>query len=428
MIRRFAVWLSCAPLFIVLVVCACLPKRRRELLWGTVPLISNAYWAQAMRANGWAAKTLMASYYAINQRTDFDLYYDDFVPRGLRALRSLVALLGRCGALLYTFRNAKVVHINFHGWILGSTPLWRLEGWLLRFCGIKVIAIPYGADAYQSSQIPDTSLRHALLMTYPALALNEREIGKRVRYWSRHADCIVCGIMMEGMPRWDILTPCAFAIDLLRWVPKEDYSMNDGRRGLVRVIHTPNHRGFKGTEFLVEAVQQLRAEGLQVELDIVEKTSNVEVRRRLLESDILAEQFVATGYAFNGIEGMASGLPVLANLHAEFYTRLFRRYSFLDECPILSTTPESLVDNLRLLVTDPQLRRTLGLAGRAYAEKYHSYAAAQYLFGAIYRKLFGKEDVDLINLFHPLKSDYVRSRPKIAHPLRESRPATRVPA
>jgi hypothetical protein len=124
----------------------------------------------------------------------------------------------------------------------------------------------------------------------------------------------------------------------------------------------------------------------------------------------------------SAIEGMASGLPVMANLEHEAYTRLFRRYSYLNECPILSTTPETLKENLRVLVTDPALREELGRAGRRYVKKYHSEETARYMFGAIYEKVwFGKEDVDLMNLFHPLKSEYNRSRPPVEHPLVDSK-------
>jgi hypothetical protein len=121
----------------------------------------------------------------------------------------------------------------------------------------------------------------------------------------------------------------------------------------------------------------------------------------------------------NAIEGMASGLPVIANLEDRSLTGVFRRYSFLNECPIASARPDSIFDVLRLLVTNPQLRQELGRAGRKYVEKYHSYATAQYLFGSIYRK-FGGEDVDLMNLFHPLKSSYCRDKAVISHPLIEN--------
>lgn len=153
----------------------------------------------------------------------------------------------------------------------------------------------------------------------------------------------------------------------------------------------------------------------------MEGVPNEEVRQRMCEADILAEQFIYTGYAMSGIEGMATGLPVMANLDHEAYTRLFRRFACLDECPVLSTSPESLKANLRTLVTRPDLRHALGQAGRLYVEKYHSYETARYLFGAIHDRLLCGSDVDLMTLFHPLKSSYGKSRPPVEHPLVENR-------
>ena len=184
--------------------------------------------------------------------------------------------------------------------------------------------------------------------------------------------------------------------------------MNDGNNGIVKIIHSPNHRGVKGTEYLIKSIDELNKEGLLIELVLHEKVPNTRDRELMQEVDILAEQFIATGYALSGIEGMASGLPVLANLDNEAYTTVFRRYSFLNECPILSTSPETLKENLKLLITNPELRKELGELGRKYAEKYHSYDMAQYLFTHIFRKLDG-EDIDLMNLFHPLKSEYVQN-------------------
>lgn len=277
--------------------------------------------------------------------------------------------------------------------------------------------MPYGADAYMYSRIVDPSLRHGLLMCYPTAARRESEITTHVAFWTRRADVAITGLMTDGMGRWDVALPSPLVIDAKAWTPKERHSPHDGRDGSVVVIHTPNHRGFKGTEFLVEAVDALRAEGLRIELQLIEGVQNDEVRRLLREADILAEQFICTGYAMSAIEGMASGLPVLSNLdHADF-GNFYRRYSFLAECPILSTTPETLKANLRALTTRPDLRAELGRAGRQYVEKYHSFGTAQYLFGAIYRRTIHGSDVDLMNLFHPLKSEYNRRTPIIKHPL-----------
>jgi hypothetical protein len=100
---------------------------------------------------------------------------------------------------------------------------------------------------------------------------------------------------------------------------------------------------------------------------------------------------------------------------------VFRRYSYLDECPAVSTTPETLTTNLRRLVTDPALRQVLGRAGRRYVEKYHSFATAQYMFGSIYNRILDEEEVDLPRLFDPLSSPFVRSAPRIEHPLVEGK-------
>jgi glycosyltransferase involved in cell wall biosynthesis len=396
------------------------PARRTTLVWGPDPILSNRYWSLAMREAGWNSVTLMHGVYAINARPDFDLYFEDLVPRWLRRL-GLSGTLGPAAALLWVVRNARVMHMPFSGGVLGRTRWWRLEARLLRRKGIRTIVIPYGSDAYLYSQVIDPSLRLALLMSYPVAARREAEIAERVAYWTRHADAMITGPMIDGLGRTDVATVQAFCIDTRAWTAKSTYSGHDGRTGPVRVLHTPNHRGFKGTEFLIEAVEDLQREGLLVELVLLEGVPNDQVRKTMLEVDILAEQFLASIYALSGIEGMASGLPVLVNLESEPHTRPFRRYSYLDECPALSTSPETIRANLRRLVADPSLRETLGRAGRRYVEKYHSYATAQYMFGAIYRQLLDGEVVDLMRLFHPLLSPYMKATPRIDHPLVENR-------
>ena len=63
----------------------------------------------------------------------------------------------------------------------------------------------------------------------------------------------------------------------------------------------------------------------------------------------------------------------------------------------------------------------MGRAGRKYVEKYHSSETMHYLFGSIYDKILHGKSVDLINLFHPLKSDYNKRKPYIQHPLVENK-------
>lgn len=397
--------------------------RREKVIFGAAYIINNKYWSSALLESGIDAETVMESYFsAINKRDDFDLYFEDLVPSILR-YAGLHRLFVPFFVWVYLARRAKVLVMPFCGFVMGESRFWRLELFLVRLYGIKTVLIPFGADAYMYGRVKDTSLQNALMIIRSHYSKTGREtlITKQVYAWSAYADVVLAGFMgCDGMPRWDCCLPSFLHIDTRQWTPKAQHTHHNGRNGIVKVIHTPNHRGFKGTEYLVQAVNELKEEGLQVELLLLEKVPNNQVREMMHDADILAEQFIFTGYALSGIEGMASGLPVMSNLENENYTRVFRRYSFLNECPILSTTPENLKENLRLLVTNPDLRQALGVASRQYAQKYHSYETAQHLFSSILKSLDG-EPIDLMNLYHPLLGVYPRSMPLVNHPLRENR-------
>jgi len=228
---------------------------------------------------------------------------------------------------------------------------------------------------------------------------------------------------LDGFGRWNLLVASQLHIDLAEWRPSRRQSPADGLNGTVFVAHAPNHRGFKGTEFVFEAVQKLQEEGLKVELILIEKKQNLEVKDILEnQTDILLEQILFTGHALNGLEGLASGLPVICNLEDDSLLRPFRRWSYFSECPIVSASPETVTDVLRKLVTRPELRHQLGRAGREYAEKYHGLDSAQYMFGAVIDYLYGRMDAHtLLNLYNPRTSEYCKRRPKVEHPLVDNR-------
>ncbi|MCC6241890.1 MAG: hypothetical protein IT353_03575 [Gemmatimonadaceae bacterium] len=393
-----------------------LPHDPQILLWGSTPIIHKRYWVEAMREGGYDARTLMTEFYAsINRREDFDHYTMDFVPAWTEPRYG--RLLAPYHAFVFVAMFGKYLHTSFDGGPLQTSAAESVEPQLLQAAGIQTVLTTYGGDGAMYSKIRDLSVRHAFQLSYPDAARREPQIAAKVERWNRYADCIIGNIhSLDGHGRWDLLMGNCAQIDLTRCAPIQEYRNTDGRNGVVRVLHTPNHRGVKGTEFLVVAVEELQREGLQVELVLLEKVQNHEVLACMRTVDILAEQFILPYYGLSGIEGLATGLPVMSNLTMDDYVQVLRRFSYLSECPVVATSPETLTDVLRRLVTNPALRATIGRASRAYAEKYHSYAMTRHLFGAIHRKLAGDATVDLMNLYHPLRSDYVRTNP-IVHPL-----------
>jgi glycosyltransferase involved in cell wall biosynthesis len=396
-----------------------------NLVCGPDPIISNKYWSVAMQEVGYNSKTLMAEYYSINKKSDFNLYYLDFFSFASKIpiVKFIFNAIKPLYIFLYSIIKFDIFHIPAHGYVLRTTLLQYFEAQLLHIAGKKIIVLPYGSDFYRYSKVYDLSLRNGLLKSYPMAALKENKVSKNFNYWIINSDIFIPFFQTDGTGRWDSLPFSAVVINEKDWNKVYEYSLSNGKNRKVIIVHTPNHRGFKGSEFIINAIEELKREGLQIELILIENKPNEEVKAILQKkADILIEQIIATGYALSAIEGMACSLPVLSNLDSEYYTRVFRRYSFLNECPILSTTPESIKYNLKILIENPLLRKALGKAGRAYVEKYHSFKSAQFLFSKIYDKIWDFKEIDLMNLYHPLnESSYNNKYPKVNHPLFENK-------
>jgi len=383
-----------------------------RLVWGSVPIINNSYWSKAMRACGFESTTYTTSYFSvINKREDWDRILEEeykFFPSPIKPFL----------AFLRSLIRYDIFFISFDGFFIGSTPLYWVQIPFFRIAKKRIVVIPYGSDAYVYHRIRSTSAIHGLLMSYPQAAREQQRVARNVDYWCRYGDVMMPSMMgPDGFGRWDVLVPSSLHIDLNQWQPSSRLSQADGKSETVKVAHAPNHRGVKGTEFLISAIDQLKNEGLLVELILLERVQNSEVRRILkCEADILVEQLIFTGHGLNAVEGMASGLPVISNLEDDTYILPMRRWSFFNECPIVSASPETLAAVLRKLITRPELRHKLGRAGREYVEKYHGLDSAQYLFGEVIEYLYGRRK-SLINLYHPLLGDHPKRKPKVHHPL-----------
>jgi hypothetical protein len=206
----------------------------------------------------------------------------------------------------------------------------------------------------------------------------------------------------DGFGRWDALPFNSLVIDLEEWMPTE----RDWNSDELVVAHAPNHRGFKGTEFIIEAVETLQAQGEKIRLRLIEGMSNSKVRDVLCtEAHVLVEQLISTGYGMNGVEGLASGVVVVSNLEDNRVMVPMRRWSFARECPIVSASPETIEDVLRELLNNRSYCAELGIKSRAYAEKFHSREAFVEFYAAIDRFLWAGGD-SLINFFHPLLGSF----------------------
>jgi glycosyltransferase involved in cell wall biosynthesis len=378
-------------------------RRRRgdkpRLLYGPTPIISIKYMREAMERAGYLARTVVYSSLPIFPQSNYDYPLEHFFPSAAAPSawrRAPAMILGPYRVFLWSLRRFDVFHFFFDGGLLARTPLRFLEVQLLHLAGKKVIVFPFGSDVAALSTIRSDAWRRGLLFHYPEVARRERAILRQIRYFCRRADFVVANIVhAESLPRRDLLTTLYYPIDTERWKPVEGAGVDKP----VTIMHAPNHRLLKGTDFLLDACRELEEEGLELELRLVEGVPNEELKALLEQADILAEQFLL-GYALAAVEGMSLGKPVLSNLSDDDYYEIHRRQTGLDECPIVSTTPEQIKDHLRSLILDADLRRELGEAGRRYVLKYHSYEAMARMWELVYRRVWFGEQLDL-EAWHP---------------------------
>jgi glycosyltransferase involved in cell wall biosynthesis len=132
------------------------------------------------------------------------------------------------------------------------------------------------------------------------------------------------------------------------------------------VLHAPSVRGVKGTEYVLAAVELLKAEGVPFEFQLIEKLPNAELHKLLTSSDIVIDELFSETVATLSAEGMATGNAVLVRYMPEFA-------GVPGDCPAINVTTDSLTEKLRAIILDRDLRRQLARAGRPYVEAHNDH-------------------------------------------------------
>ncbi len=368
-----------------------------RLLWGFDPLINHKYHSKALQEH-YESTSCVVNFFSINKKDDFDiiLTYERKIHYFINSLQ-----------LLFKY---DIYHLSFNGGLFSKLGLGKFEPYIFKIAGIKTIMIAYGSDASVYDLIENKVYSHVLMCDYPQNFERRKQVHNQLVRWCKHADIIIPSMFIPfGFPRWDIVAPNILTIDTSKF-PKNKKKV---KRKVFTVVHSPNHKAIKGSEYIINAVNELAEEGLNIKLLLLEGVKNDQVLKILNEeADLLVEKLIGPSYALSAIEGMSAGLPVINNLNTSDWNKemmIYYQYSFLSECPILSANYKNIKEVIREVYNSPTLQTKLGELGQKYVEKYHSYNATNYVFNNIYEKIWFNKDINLMNLFHPLKSEYVKN-------------------
>lgn len=360
-----------------------------------------------MAQKGYFAKTFVGNYYSIAVKEDYDLYRFELFRIYRWLPQSLVLWIEPYLSFYYLLFNFDIFHFFYDGGILAQTPLRFYEIQLLKAFKKKVVVMPYGGDVHVLQLMRNQIYKFGQLYHYKSRAVSHTgQIKRWIDYFSQHADFCIGSHYFDALYRYDILPVNYICLDCDEWAQPDEYRYeSNGKNGPISIVHTPNHRMIKGTDYIIAAVDKLKREGYKIEFHLLEGLKNTEVRRILRGSDILVELLVS-GYGLSGMEGMALGKPVISNFQGD--TTVLKYYSYFDECPIVQAGIDTIYEKLKWLIDNPGIRSEIGEAGRRYMLKYHSYLSQQIMWEQIYKKMWYGEDVDLMLLYYPLHGTYSR--------------------
>lgn len=352
-------------------------------IWSGAPIICMAKNCKAERLLGFNSRSLVRSTYYITDEFDFDL---SRLSRGNRFLSLGLTYF----SFLVTCVLAKQVHSYVDGGILPSRVRRHfnsLELFIYRLLGIRLFIWTYGADV---------RTRNATIgLGQPNCCTDCTQIGTAcicdtaqceenyVRLYKTAAAVFSMGDMIEYTPgsRNDLFF---WPIDLAaqsgkRYQPV--YPTGDRNRPL-RVVHAPNHREFKGSRYLEQAVDSLRQEAVEIELILVERRSNEEALEIYKSADLIFDQCLIGFHGYFALEAMALGKPVMC-----FIRKPDEYLLHPEECPIINTHVMTLKEDLRRLVARRGELGEIGRRGRSYVEKHFSLEAFAGRLERTYREL-----------------------------------------
>lgn len=234
----------------------------------------------------------------------------------------------------------------------------------------KVILIQYqGDDARQG----DYSLVH-----FPISIATQVEPG----YYSAESDTLkrkqiqrLAGVchktyalnpdLLHVLPSGSEFLPYSH-ISLEEWSPC--YKQMEPRP--LRIGHAPSHRGVKGTELILAALDALKIEGFEFEFVLVEGLSNAEAKERYKTVDVLVDQLFAGWYGGLAVEAMALGKPVVVYIRDKDLK--FIPSEMAADLPFIQATPTSIESALRKVLDMPRAQLLeLAKRSRAYVERWH---------------------------------------------------------
>lgn len=354
--------------------------RRFDVGLGPEPLINNIYHKKAMALYGYRSETFVTNVYFISNQFDKKFIFPKPIMR-------FVALNVLFVDFFHVLVSYKILYLYFNGGPLTrSRILWRIEPFFFFLAGIQTVVMPYGSDIQLLDKTQNLLFKHSMSLDYPLHRMNYNVMSRRLVLWTNYASHVISGCdWVDYMYHWDTLMVAHFSIDTGVY---DKYKPKSVDNKILTILHAPNHRAIKGTDYIINAVEEIRAEGFEINLILLERKSNLEILEMIQKVDLIIDQLVIGWYAMFAIEAMLANKPVICYLRDDLLN-FYRQAGLIssDEPPLINSSPLSLKNDLRDILNDRSILKKYSSRGFDYVSRVHSLQSVGKVFDNINKSL-----------------------------------------
>lgn len=130
------------------------------------------------------------------------------------------------------------------------------------------------------------------------------------------------------------------------------------------ILHAPSNFGYKGTQFLIDAVEKLKKE-FDFDFRLVNNISLQQLYTEIINADLVVDQLIQGWFGMLPLEAMMFEKPVVC------YMREDVAIAQPADNPMINANPATIYEVLRGLLNDTSSWKEIGKKGRRYVIKYH---------------------------------------------------------
>lgn len=262
-------------------------------------------------------------------------------------------LIDRFLFVFEVIRNGSVMH--YHG---GTILPKDLDTYIFKFFKIPMVMSWGGTDA---------RLHYKTIEKNPYFYkfyddIHDKKIIKRFKRLSSN------NVILASDPEMEFNTKDYFKniYNFKAPIDIDKYKYTFRKNEVPLLLHIPTHPFAKGTIHIINAIDRLKKDGLIFKFKFIEANlTQEEVKQEIEQCDIYIDELRVGCHGVTALESMSLGKPTLTYIRDDLVDK------FPPEMPFVNTNPDTIYDNLKDLILNPERRYEIGKKSRQYVEKYH---------------------------------------------------------